>query len=167
MHAQKGASEAPRTRFRACKTSKFSGGVPPDPPCTIYVWAPLFVFALGPSHPLGGPANTNTHMLFQKFSTCACWVGLWEAYTAIHTLLSVKPIPCAWVADSPPLLSLSWMPSMTMSTFSAFVSCWTLPPVSSMLSLMSTSFSLLSLSSCRVPSSSPPASLPLGKSISA
>ena len=57
MHAQKGASEAPRTRFRACKTSKFSGGVPPDPPCTIYVWAPLFVSALGPSHSLGGPVN--------------------------------------------------------------------------------------------------------------
>ena len=43
MHAQKGASEAPRTRFRACKTSIFWGHAP-DPPCTIYMlWAPLYV----------------------------------------------------------------------------------------------------------------------------
>ena len=31
MHAQKRASEAPRTHLRACKISKFPGGVPPDP----------------------------------------------------------------------------------------------------------------------------------------
>ena len=46
MHAQKGASEAPRTHFRACKSSKFSGGVPPDCPQThlaqSILWAPLF-----------------------------------------------------------------------------------------------------------------------------
>ena len=40
MHAQKGASEAPRTHFKACKTSKFSGGVPPDPPYPIYSMGP-------------------------------------------------------------------------------------------------------------------------------
>jgi len=55
MHAQKGASEAPRTLFKACKTSKFSGGVPPTPLAQSILWAPLFVFALGLSHPLGGP----------------------------------------------------------------------------------------------------------------
>ena len=48
MHAHKGASEAPRTRFRACKTSKFSGGVPPDPPCTIYNMGPAFCICPGP-----------------------------------------------------------------------------------------------------------------------
>ena len=57
MHARKGASEALRTHFRACKISKFSGRVPPDPPHTIYIMGPLFVFALGPSHLLGGPAG--------------------------------------------------------------------------------------------------------------
>ena len=50
MHAQKGASEAPRTHFRACKISTFPGGTPPH---TIYSMAPLFVFALGPHDPLG------------------------------------------------------------------------------------------------------------------
>ena len=28
--------------------------MPPDPPHTV--WAPLFIFALGPHNPLGGPA---------------------------------------------------------------------------------------------------------------
>ena len=36
MHAQKEVSKAPRTHFRACKVSKFSGGVPPDHPRTVY-----------------------------------------------------------------------------------------------------------------------------------
>ena len=35
VHAQKIASEAPRTHFRACKISKFPGSVPPHPPHTI------------------------------------------------------------------------------------------------------------------------------------
>jgi len=48
MHAQKGGSEAPRTRFRAYKTSKFSGGVPPDPPYTIYIMGPAFCICPGP-----------------------------------------------------------------------------------------------------------------------
>ena len=33
--------------------SQFSGGVPPDPPHTL--WGPLFIFALGPHNPLGDP----------------------------------------------------------------------------------------------------------------
>ena len=32
VHARNGASEAPRTHFRACKITKLPGGVPPDPP---------------------------------------------------------------------------------------------------------------------------------------
>ena len=31
VYAQKGASEAPRTHFKACKIAKFHGSVPPDP----------------------------------------------------------------------------------------------------------------------------------------
>ena len=51
MHAQKGASEAPRTHYRSCKTS---GDMPPDLLPQSILWALLFVFALGPSHPFGG-----------------------------------------------------------------------------------------------------------------
>ena len=40
---------------------KFSGGVPPDPPHTV--WAQLFLFALGPHNPLGGPAWKSKHWL--------------------------------------------------------------------------------------------------------
>ena len=48
LHVRKQkASKAPRTHFRAYKISKFPGGVPPTPPHTILLWAPLFVFALG------------------------------------------------------------------------------------------------------------------------
>ena len=43
------------THFRACKISKFPGGLPPDPPHNPFCGAPLFVFALGPANPLGGP----------------------------------------------------------------------------------------------------------------
>ena len=42
-HAQKGASEAPRTHFRACKISKFSWDMPPDPPCNLY-YRPHFLY---------------------------------------------------------------------------------------------------------------------------
>ena len=47
-----------RTHFRACKISKFPGGMPPVPPHTIYTMGLLFVFALGPHNPLGGPAGS-------------------------------------------------------------------------------------------------------------
>ena len=43
LYAQKGASEAPRTHSRACKISKFSGDVPPDPPCNLY-YRPHFLY---------------------------------------------------------------------------------------------------------------------------
>ena len=48
MH-KKEASEAPRTRFRACKNLKiFSGGMPPDPPPKIYIMGPAFCICPGP-----------------------------------------------------------------------------------------------------------------------
>ena len=61
VQAQKRASGAPRIHFRACKISKFPGGAPPDPPSqNPFCEAPLFVFALGPPNPLGGPAHKHT-----------------------------------------------------------------------------------------------------------
>ena len=85
MHAQKGALEAPRTCFRACKTSKFSGGVPPDPPCTIY----LLVFALGPFHPLGGPAITiGVGSEVELYRSC-CQPIFSRAYIILVTQVSV------------------------------------------------------------------------------
>ena len=64
MH-KNGASEAPRTHFRARKSSKFPRAVPPDPLPQSMLWAPHFVFALGPSHPLGGPAPNNLRILMK------------------------------------------------------------------------------------------------------
>ena len=48
MHAQNEASEAPRTHFRACKTS---WGRAPRPPPTIYIMGPTFYICPGPSNP--------------------------------------------------------------------------------------------------------------------
>ena len=59
MHAQKGASEAPRTRSEHVKPQHFLGACPQTPLVQSVLWAPLFVFALGPSHPLGGPGPHN------------------------------------------------------------------------------------------------------------
>ena len=42
---------------------KLPGGVPPDPLPQSVLWAPLFIFALGPSNPLGGPGfKAHSHM---------------------------------------------------------------------------------------------------------
>ena len=90
MHAQKGASEAPRTRFRACKTSKFSGGVPPDPPCTIYVWAPFFVFALGPSHPLGSPGVRNRGILLYVYKQNISSLTIRRAFINQHLAIAMN-----------------------------------------------------------------------------
>ena len=43
VHAQKKASGAPRTYFRACKISKCFGDLPPDPPHTIHFVGPHFL----------------------------------------------------------------------------------------------------------------------------
>ena len=59
VHARKRASGAPRTHFRACKISKFPGGVLPDPPHTIHYGEPHFLYLpWAPPNPLGGPAHT-------------------------------------------------------------------------------------------------------------
>ena len=45
MHAHKGTWEVLRTYFRACKISKFSGGLPPDP---LTQYGAHFCICLGP-----------------------------------------------------------------------------------------------------------------------
>ena len=44
VHARRRDSGAPRTHFRACKISKFLGGVLPDPPHTIHFAGPHFLY---------------------------------------------------------------------------------------------------------------------------
>ena len=58
MHEKiKGASEAPRTHFRAFKISKFSEGMPLDPLTQSLLWSPTFYFSPAPPpNPLRGPA---------------------------------------------------------------------------------------------------------------
>ena len=72
MHVWKGASEAPRTHFRACK---ISWGTPPDPSHTIR--APLFVLALGPNNPLGSP---DIHALLILFHFETHWGQYWQVF---------------------------------------------------------------------------------------
>ena len=72
MHEQKGASEAPRTHFRANKISKFPWGRAPQTPLTQSIkGVPLFVFALGPHNPLGGPGSILFPLLFVSAIKCA------------------------------------------------------------------------------------------------
>ena len=67
MHARKGVSEASRIHFRACKISKFSGGCPQTPLRQSIAWPPLFVFALAPHNPLGGPAQNSCEWVTAKW----------------------------------------------------------------------------------------------------
>ena len=59
MHVQKGTSvsEALRTQFKDAKPQNFLETFPQTPLEQSLLWALLFVFALRPSHPLGGPAD--------------------------------------------------------------------------------------------------------------
>ena len=53
MHVQKGATEAPRTPFRACKISNLL--MPPETPLTIHIMGPTFCISPGPLQSSGGP----------------------------------------------------------------------------------------------------------------
>ena len=59
VHARKSASGAPKTHFRACKISKFPGGMPPDPPHITHFVGPHFLYlpCPPPPNPLGGPVG--------------------------------------------------------------------------------------------------------------
>ena len=87
MHAQKGPSEAPRTCFRACKTSKFSGGVPPDPPCTMAIlWAPLLYLPWAPpilSAALVSPQQGNILFLIYRPHRLPDTI-VWHFWNTIH-----------------------------------------------------------------------------------
>ena len=48
IHAQKRSPKLPRTHLTACKISKFSSGMTPDPLLQSILWVPLFVIALDP-----------------------------------------------------------------------------------------------------------------------
>ena len=68
MHAQIGASEAPRTHFRA---SKFPGSMPPTPlPQSLVLVPLLYLHALGPHNLLSSPVNSHWILkhLFHKLS---------------------------------------------------------------------------------------------------
>ena len=68
MHAQKEASEAPRTHFRACKTS---WGHAPRPPPTIYIMGPTFYICPGPLQSSRRPwiQGTQPHVCKQQQTT--------------------------------------------------------------------------------------------------
>ena len=67
VHARKGASEAPRTRFRSMK---FLRACPQTPLAQSAIDAdPLFAIALDPPYPLGGPVPTTTTFSQNSYST--------------------------------------------------------------------------------------------------
>ena len=56
MH-KKEPQKPPEHASEHVKPQNFLGACPQTPLAQSILWAPLFVFALGPSHPLGGPAQ--------------------------------------------------------------------------------------------------------------
>ena len=92
----KRASGASRTHFRACTISKFSGGVPPPPHThNPFCGALLFVFALGPPNPLGGPAH---HPLISSASVLPeprpsnSWRAKVSNYGSVNLLQRVRTV---------------------------------------------------------------------------
>ena len=71
MHARKGASEALRTHFRACKISKFSGRVSPDPPL---LWAPFLYLPWAPPI-LSAALQARLVKQLHHFISQCCWSG--------------------------------------------------------------------------------------------
>ena len=73
MHAQKVASEAPRTHV---KSQNFLGVCPQTLLTQSIVWAPLFVFALGPHNAVGGPGHSIWFCMLLPCILCfynSCW----------------------------------------------------------------------------------------------
>ena len=89
MHAQKRASGAPRTHFRAWKISKFPGCMPPTPLTQSILQAPLFVFALAPPpNPLGYHKNALTIVAHYALSL-HCSFSVNVTIHSMNLLLSV------------------------------------------------------------------------------
>ena len=77
--AWKGASEALRTHFRACKIAKFPEGMALDPPQAIYSIGPTFCICLGPPphNCLGSPGCKGVvPTLFGWFHPFMCLFSL-------------------------------------------------------------------------------------------
>ena len=72
VHARKSASGVPRTHFRACKISKFPGGVPPDSPPTIHFVGPPFLH-LPWAPPILSAALCTMHELDGRMCTMSLW----------------------------------------------------------------------------------------------
>ena len=97
--AWKGASEAPRTNFRACKIVKFPEGMAPDPPQAIYSIGPTFCICPGPPlhNRLGGPGCKGVAVLFllcldDFIHSCACF-HYHKPVATMHNLLH----PSTWL----------------------------------------------------------------------
>ena len=58
-HARKRASEAPEHTSEHVKSQNFFGACPQTPSHNPFCGPPIFLFALGPPNPLGGPDSTN------------------------------------------------------------------------------------------------------------
>ena len=56
MH-KKESQKPPEHTSEHVKSKNFLGACPQTPLTQFILWAPLFAFALGPSNPLGGPAD--------------------------------------------------------------------------------------------------------------
>ena len=62
MH-KKEPQKPPEHASEHVKPQNFLGACPQTPLAQSMLWAPLFVFALGPSHPLSGPAWEHTYTI--------------------------------------------------------------------------------------------------------
>ena len=97
--AWKGASEAPRTNFRACKIVKFPEGMAPDPPQAIYSIGLTFCICPGPPlhNCLSGPGCKGVAVLFllcldDFIHSCACF-HYHKPVATMHNLLH----PSTWL----------------------------------------------------------------------
>ena len=77
--------EPPEHNSEHVKSQNFFGSMPPDPLPQSIVWAPLFVFALGPPNPLGGPACQSAVKTVPSCAECGEG-GKWALCIAIHSV---------------------------------------------------------------------------------
>ena len=64
---EKESQQLPEYTLEHVKSQSFLGGAP-RPPCRQSIaWPPLFVFALAPHNPLGGPAQNSCESLQNEY----------------------------------------------------------------------------------------------------
>ena len=76
----------PRTHFRACKISKFPGGMPPDAPHTIYSMGPTFYICPGPPQPSQRPCQRSLHTALENHTRCCSWVYCIRRVTVVFLI---------------------------------------------------------------------------------